>query len=467
VPAIVNGRVSKSGEVDFYEIEAAEGEELIAEMISKPLTASASVSGGFSTAIAFFDPAGSWFDEQQISRLAYSDESVAAAVPTHSVLRYKFPRRGRYLLQAASFSNKGGPEFSYQLRIASANQASLFDRLRGAQSQRVNDRWQERVFTRSLHPDRLELLWRRSLRSSRQAGRKLEAPLDTKEVVVRAQGSEPALRKDDAALTPVFVRDEEPNDMLKAAKTLQLPAFIEGSIGQPGDTDSFKFRVEKGDAVAFEIETPATAPPLFNPRLAILDETGREFLSNVYRRIARNFTFYAKTVQPKTVFTFELGGEYTLQIRDITSRVGDAGCRYRLLLRRQIPHIGEIEVNADRLNLVRGGSKKLNVTTGQEEGYAGEVAIALEGLPDGVTALPGTEVKPDRGTNPDDGPKERFLAKAETATILLAASGEAPFTETPRSITVVARPVVDGVLGLPLVSKEVLLMVARGTGDEN
>lgn len=462
IPAVVHGKVSKSGEVDFYEIEAGKDQELVAEMITKPVTAPSSVSAGFSTALALFEPTGSWFSEHQLNRLAYSDESVAGAVPTHSVLRHKIPKQGRYLLRATSLSSKGGPEFSYQLRIALTGRPSLFDRLRESQSQGGNDPWQERDFTRRLEPDRLKQLWGRSLRSGHgQVDRKPDAPLKIKEISDHLSNSESAVSKDEEALAPVLLRDEEPNDSPQGVKKIQLPAIIEGSIAHPGDTDSFKFQVEKGDAVAFEIETPATAPPLFNPKLAVLDETGREFLGNVFRRIARNFTFYAKTIQPKTVFTFELGGEYTLQIRDIASRVGDPGCQYRVLVRRQIPHIGEIETNVDRLNVSRGSSRKLNVTTGQEEGYAGDVAITLEGLPEGVTAVPGTEVKPDRGTNPDEGPRERFLAKAETATILLAAGADAPLTAIPRTITVVARPVVDGIVGPPLRSREVLLMVVQ------
>jgi len=463
IPTVVNGKIGKPGEVDFYEIEAGEKQELVFEMISKPAGTPGFVSGGFSTAIALFEPSGSWFDAHQVARIAYSDESVPGVTPTHTMLRYRFLRRGRYLVQAASFSNKGGPEFSYQLRIASGNQVSLLDRVREARARDAILHWQERAFDRRLDLDRLERLWGRSLQTKTEPPeRQPEAFSETTPAIPsEAVGRRPGRTGEKSQLSLALLREEEPNDLPESGKWLPFPALIEGTIGQPGDVDSFKFKVEKGQALAFEIETPAGAPPLFNPKLAILDETGREFLSNVFRRIARNFTFYAKTVQPKTVFTFELGGEYTLQIRDITSRVGDASCQYRVLIRPQIPHIGEIEISADRLNLVKGGSKKLNVTTGQEEGYADEVAISVEGLPEGVTALPGTEVKPDRGINPDEGPKERFLAKTETATILLTVGGNAPVTERPRLITIVARPVVKGVLGLPLRSTDVPLMVVQ------
>ena len=38
----------------------------------------------------------------------------------------------------------------------------------------------------------------------------------------------------------------------------------------------------------------------------------------------------------------------------MTSRYGDPGFRYRLLIRPQVPHVGDIQVLEDRLNLKPG-----------------------------------------------------------------------------------------------------------------
>ena len=65
--------------------------------------------------------------------------------------------------------------------------------------------------------------------------------------------------------------------------------------------DSFKFQVQTGERLAFEIETPESRTPQFNPRLGVFDGDGREFLTNVYKRISRNGQFYLKTVEPKTL----------------------------------------------------------------------------------------------------------------------------------------------------------------------
>ena len=52
---------------------------------------------------------------------------------------------------------------------------------------------------------------------------------------------------------------------------ISIPAIIEGSIERPGDIDSFKFKVDPGQKLAFEIETPEFTPPRFNPRLGVVD----------------------------------------------------------------------------------------------------------------------------------------------------------------------------------------------------
>ena len=76
-----------------------------------------------------------------------------------------------------------------------------------------------------------------------------------------------------------------------------------------------------------------------------------------------------------------------------------------------------------------------------------------------MEALPGTEPEPEKGINPDEGPKERFVPKSQKATVLLVAREDAPATAMPRMIRIVARPVVGGSLGPPQLVREVPLMV--------
>jgi hypothetical protein len=129
--------------------------------------------------------------------------------------------------------------------------------------------------------------------------------------------------------------------------------------------------------------------------------------------------------------------------------------------------MGKIVVTEDRVNLKAGGAKKLTLTADQEEGYNGDIAFAVENLPAGVEALAAVEVKPDIHPPLDEGFKERFLPKSQTAAILLVAGADARVMKTPQLVRVTARPVVGGELGAPTLVGEIpLMVVAESSGTK-
>ena len=174
--------------------------------------------------------------------------------------------------------------------------------------------------------------------------------------------------------------EQEPNDDPEQAMKVTVPALIEGTIAYPGDRDRFTFTLEDDQRLAFEIETSDVMPPHFNPRLEITDSVGRSMLTNILRVDRyKSGRWYLKRIEPKIIQTFEQGGKYSIEVRDATSRAGNSGFRYRLLIRRQIPHVGEIKIatlkrsfedkriDPDRFNLMPGEAKTLSVETFIEE----------------------------------------------------------------------------------------------------
>ena len=145
------------------------------------------------------------------------------------------------------------------------------------------------------------------------------------------------------------IRDS--NDTSEQALELTVPFLLEGSIERPGDLDLFKFWVKEKNRLAFELETPQTSPPYFNPHVSVLDKFGKEVFTNYFKKIAGDGDDWVKLIQAKTIYTFEEEGFYTLQVRDITPRFGEPKFSYRLLVRPQIPHVGKIEVAPNTLNL--------------------------------------------------------------------------------------------------------------------
>src|SRR5262249_3085684 len=208
------------------------------------------------------------------------------------------------------------------------------------------------------------------------------------------------------------------------------------------ELDSFKVKVEAGQKLVFEVETPDAKPPYFNPRIGVVDSQDRELFSNVERRLSMynnnaDPQVYLKAAQPKATHSFERAGEYVLQVRDITSRYGNPHYRYRILVRPQIPHVGEISVisteNPDaaaeavtrgevrRLNLMRGEPKRLIVVAAYEEGFTGDLAFTLSGLPEGVQAFPAVHFNEGRAPLEVTQNPDTIAPKLQKSAIVLVA----------------------------------------------
>lgn len=451
-PVVVNGRISQGGEVDSYGFDALKNQELVFEvlLLRNGKNRSRHESVGL---VELYRPGGSWFDPQRAIRLATNKR-------TKPRLTYRFQNEGHYLIKVRTLLGAGDPDTVYQLRIASAESGASQEG-EGNPSEK-SAQLIERSFTRKLEPERLQMLWSRTVKTPaiESSNPQTNSASAGGDAVSTAPTEEVALSTGTA--TAAVLSEKEPNETAEEALAVTIPAIIEGAIAQPGDVDTFKFKVETGEKLAFEIETPEEGPLFFNPRLGVVDGDGNEFLTNVHKRIVRNFTFYQKDVQPKTVYTFKLGGEYALQVRDLTSRHGDRSFVYRVLIRSQVPHAGEVKVLQDRVNLKRGSARKLTLITEQEEGFEGEIALRVENLPEGVEAYPGTDVEGDKGPPIDEGYKERFVPKTQKATVMLFAGADAPLTRIPQFIRLHARPVVGEQPGELLMIQEIPLMVVSG-----
>ena len=430
---VVNGRFSRKAEVDFYDFEVSAGDQLRFEAYSgSPAT---------DPLLTLFAPTGSWYNPARLTRLAYNDE------PTHYPgrsneprLTYRFEKAGRYLLRVEPFLGGGGPGHVYQLRVTrpTAGEGAGKHRTRHFSEQALPPLWEERSFTRPLQPDALEVLW------SRSTGRPEQEP-----------GGEIAVANADTGSA-----NSLPVDVL-------LPAFIEGAVESPGDIDRVRFEAKRGDGVAIEIETPDAGPPDFVPYLRVVDEAGVEVFSNVHSMVHANGGFIMKVLSPKTVFDFRRDGRFTLEVRDLTTQRGHDRFAYRILIRPQVPHVGAVHIDEDRLNLVAGEIYKLSIVTDQEEGFEGYIALAVEGLPEGVKVIPATEVEFLQVRQPrlSEGKVERYLAKNRTATLLLVTDSDAPPTRTPSMMQVLATPVRKGEMGRPILAKQMPVMVLESNED--
>lgn len=436
-PLAVHGTIGRPAEVDYYAFTVSEGERLRFEVRSLAHS---------DLAISLYEPAGSWFSPHRARRLAFSDEPVAyPELSTEPVLRYRFGESGRYLVRVSGFLGEGGPDHPYFLRITRDADREKGEAAVSASGSSEKEPWRERSWTRELGTDRMEALRARTA---------LPPPPPTEHGAEEQAGTQGPTAPE---AIPVIELDGTPDEASEAME-VTLPALLAGTIEHPGDIDRVRFAAKVGDRIALEIETPRATVPIFNPYLKMVDAEGAEVLTNVHSILNAN-TEIEKQIRPKVIHSFPRAGEFTLEIRDITAAFGGPSMAYRVLIRPQVPHMGQIHLEEDHLNLVAGRATPVSLVTDQEEHFEGSIALSLEGLPPGVTAVAATRAEPDAPPAVNEGRKERYVSRSRKASLVLVAAADAPPTPVPVVVKVMAQPVVEGRMGRMTPVKDLLLMV--------
>lgn len=475
-PVVVNGKIDKPAEMDFYQVEVAGGQELLFE-VTRSQESAANV---FRSQISIHARRGSWFDPDRVVRLAFSDKDAGERViadrdprqrtGTRVSLRHRFAEAGRYFVEVGSLGGQAKADFIYQLRVAPPDRPSH-------ETPGLGD-WSERSFVRKLAGDRLKQLWSRGVRDDRPALEKKPEGGQEDEGSKEPDPAQLDLKLSDPTIDLGVHSEKEPGDRLEDAVEIPVPSIVEGAVQHPGDSDLFRFKVHSGQKLAFEVETPQATRPDFNPLLQIIDSRGRDQFSSLRRTEKyRSVTaVHLVAVDAKVIGAFEKGGDYYLRVRDVTLRKGDPGFRYRVLVRPQIPHVGDIHletrtrdfedgrVDPHRVNLLAGKAAKLTLIMEQEEGFflpSNQIAVSVEGLPAGVEALPGASSYrlPGGPRPPVIKGADHHLPKVQTISVVLHSREDAAPTHLPAWITVTARPIVGGRLGPKLAVKKIPLAI--------
>jgi hypothetical protein len=446
-PVVVNGKLGAKGEADFYALEAQQGETVRFDALT--------AGGGFDPSLTIFAPTGSWFRPDRLTELAFNDEPVSyPGLPLHATLTYQFPRTGRYFIRLSGFLGEGGPDQVYQLSIRRASpERPEADLMQAAHLPPPSDdlAWKERSWKREVRPDRLKTLWSRAVESLYRS----EQPAGKEAASANGVG-EPGIPE-----IPVIRIDDDPHGASSAPAPVSIPALIEGAIERPGDIDRVSFKVKGGERIAVEVQTLQKTIPEFNPYVRVVSTSGDEAFTNVHSRVNTCGDTIIKQVEPKTTYSFPRDGEFILEIRDITHLYGDRSFAYRVLLRQQVPHVGEVRVTEDQVNLLAGEVGKITIETDQEEGYDGYVALTMEGLPEGVRAVMGTELEPAVPAPFNPGKIERFRTESQKATFLFLSDARTPPTAAPVEARVIAQPSVKGKLGRAVLVKKILFTVVQ------
>lgn len=468
LPANLNGRIGRNGEVDFYAFEVLENQDLQFEVLAAGGILPGSPIHFRDPELILYQPSRGWF-QGEVRRLETRVESTVFLLPKEGGilrprLRHRFGKSGRYLVAVGSLAQKGGPGHNYQLRIATVGSSARqgqdhWARLGPAHDAPLLD-WRERGFGREIHPGRRQQLRARAATGPDGNPDAVPAGENTRKPGPPSSGS--GGRNQPLAEYPSLV-ESEPDETPELASSISLPVILQGKIDAPGDLDHFRFAVEAGQRVAFEIQTVGRMFPELSPWLEVLDASGETVCTNIYRNVENNSAYWQKFLQSKTVFTFEEGGDYILRLRDLTSRRGGEGFTYRVLVRPQVPHIGVVTLSGgDHINLVPGEAHALKLTLEREEGLDPMVTLHLENLPPGVQVLP--TVLPEQGSGKakstrNEVHRDRFFPRKQEVSLTLLAEGDTPAPLQPHPVRLTARVVAEGRPSQPFPLKELFLTV--------
>ena len=470
LPANINGRIGRNGEVDFYAFEVLESQELQFEVLVAGGILSGSPIHFRDPELILYEPAQGWF-QGKARRLETRVESTIFLLPVEGGilkprLRHRFGNGGRYLVAVGSLAQKGGPGHNYQLRIApvgsSARQGEDHWTRIGPARDAPLLHWRERGFGREIHPGRRQQLRVRGAAVPDGNPDAVPAGEDTQKPGPSDSGSGGQNRP--LAAYPSLV-ESEPDEIPELASAISLPVILEGRIDAPGDLDHFRFAVEAGQRVAFEIQTVDRMFPELSPWLEVLDASGKTVCSNIYRNVENNSAYWQKFLQSKTIFTFEEGGDYILRLRDLTSRRGGKGFTYRVLVRPQVPHIGVVTLaGGDHINLVPGEARPLKLTLEREEGLDQMVTLHLENLPPGIQVFPTVVPEQESGKGKrtrNEVHRDRFFPRKQEVSLTLLAEGDTPGPLQPHAVKLAARVVTEGRPGQAFPLKDLFLTVVK------
>ena len=435
IPAVFTGRIARRGETDYYALEAKAGDTVTFAAISglPSIGGPGGNAQGFDPQLQIFEQAGSWFDPKRWNRIAANDEPLwVIGRLTDAHLAHRFARSGRYLLRVEAFSGQGGPDYGYQLRIVPGDETRS--------TPVATASWEERSYSRRLSADRLAEL---AVRGGKAGNEKpiLSHPTSTNSANTHLRGA-------GSAAAP-----------LPASPVVSIPATLEGTLSSGGEARRARFRVDSPVDIAIEIETPAAAPPLFNPIVRLLDTAGTEVATNILAGRGACTGALTKSQQVKTLVPLRDVGEYTIEVRDATSDLGGEDFCFRVQIRPQVPHVGNVRIEEDRINLAPGEAKTIRVAFDREEDFRGAVAVSAESLPAGVSVVAGADYEPDKDSPPPRANRERYVPRNERAVVVFTASPDAPPTRAPQVVRLVVRPVVDGKTGAILAAREIPVVV--------
>lgn len=396
LPVTINGRIFPREDVDDWTLEAKAGQIITCEVNA------ARIGSGLDSRLEVLDPSG--------RTIAENSDSFGL----DSFVRFKAPSDGKYTVRIHDIRFEGLQHFVYRLTISSGPWLDRVYPLGGKRGTTVP----LQLFGANLPSNQIELVVPPSDGSM--------SGLAFQSVSIAGGTSNVLLETDDFA----EYLEAEPNNEVAQAKPVELPCVLNGRIEQAGDSDLWTFTGKKGDTWQFDLRASRLGSEL-DGVLTLIDANGNvianaDDLANGQTDCVLNFTLPAD-------------GTFTLKVKDGLSSRGGSEFAYRVRINRPTDATLRLSTALDSITLLRGGEAKIKVLADRPTGFADEVALNIEGLPEGV-AVSG---KLGKGQNQVDLVLKADAA-AKIATSHLRIVGKWKVGEEERSVAArVQRPVTE------------------------
>lgn len=368
IPSTVCGAIEKAEDVDFYKFQAAAGQRLSFHVRSMRL------QDRIHDLQQHVDP---------IMTIRNSSGSTVAASDNHffgdPFISHQFEYAGEYWLEIRDVRYQGNRYWEYSIEISAE------------------------PFVANVHPMGLT---RGSQADVQLVGYQL--PPDAK-VSVQLPADSPVgpawmpLPMGEAGTTnpapmvvsdlPVAVEVEADNNQPAKGQLIAIPAGISGRIETESDVDYFVFDAKKGEQLTFEVIARRQQSQL-DSHLRIVNLDGKQMTLNDDVRIGKR-TYADSCIENWTV---PADGQYAVEVRDLHLRGGDDFV-YFIEVTRARPHFN-LYLDTDKTLLTPSTCGIIFVRIERKNGFDAAVQLAVDGLPDGVTAACG-RILP--GSGQEDG----------------------------------------------------------------
>jgi hypothetical protein len=179
---------------------------------------------------------------------------------------------------------------------------------------------------------------------------------------------------------PTVLESQAAHATAQTAQTVVAPVGINGRIQKEGELDVYSFRAKQGELFTFEAVSRREGSPL-DSTLRVLDAKGRTLMEG--DDMSEFATMSADGIIED--WRAPADGTYAIEIRDLLQRGGPAFV-YFLKITRPEPAF-QLFLDTDKTELAPGTSGVIFVNSVRKNGFAGEIALSIDGLPEGVTAF--------------------------------------------------------------------------------